>query len=296
LELQSGERLQEYAKTFELEDQKKHFRENLEWLKTVFKDGFEVVKELLAEYKTLGDNFDRKEVILQDIEMELCKIDYANDFCKIGGLDVMLESLKVDETFIKANVCWVIGTIAQNNPTGQNYVLGNKEILETLVEYLKTSNDSELLKKKKIVYAVSGLIKKNNDGLVAFRQLDGFKSLLEHLTNSKNESIRSRILFLFQQIIINYEFVDIFELIDELIPILLSLIYDESINLSISAVGALHELAQKGDDALTKLRENNLLLDSLSSHKERLEISEGNNYEEETSVVKQLLERIEISH
>jgi len=288
LELQTGDGLKELAKTFDMDDTQKHFRENLEWLKSVFVDGFEVVKKLLEDFKT-SDDIDIKEVILQDLEMELCKIDYANDFCKIGGLDVMLESLNNDEGVVKAGVAWVLGTIAQNNLKGQEYILEKKEVLEKLVDLLKNSEDNEVV--KKVVYAISGLIKKNKDGLEKFKELDGFKGLYLHLSSNKNENIRSRILFLIQQIIINFEFEDIYEIINDLIPIFLSLIYDEKISLSIDAVNSLSELSKKGDNALTKLKESNLL-EPLALHKERLESTEG-NYEEEVIVAKSLLETIE---
>ncbi|KAI1307229.1 Nucleotide exchange factor SIL1 [Halotydeus destructor] len=157
----------------------------------------ELVKQLLDRYakqaklKNTKICRDEKRAILMDLEFNLHKIDAANDFVKMGGLDLIIPDLNVTyDADLRALVAMTLGTAMQNNPPVQRVALESK-LLPALLRLL-TSDDS-LLVKQRSLYALSCLIRNYPVAQVSFVANGGVNSLSALFSSKRTTSVKLQV-------------------------------------------------------------------------------------------------------
>jgi len=124
---------------------------------------------------------------------ELCDftedLDTANNFCKIGGLPVLMKCLQSEITSLRMSAAKMIGSMAENNPFCQKELLDNN-FLEILLELV---NDPEV--GAKAVYGISGIIRGYEPATTHFIDMGGLESMLSYLSCA-DEKTCTKILFM----------------------------------------------------------------------------------------------------
>lgn len=119
-------------------------------------------------------------------------LDYAQDFLKIGGSDVLKPLLSVSDSETRSVIAEFVGELVQNNPYCQEIFL-SMGFLKLLLERLE--NDTDETVRIKCLYALSCLIRQNNEALKQFENEDGFSVLLRTMQHPV-EKLRMKSAFL----------------------------------------------------------------------------------------------------
>ncbi|XP_023238290.1 hsp70-binding protein 1-like isoform X1 [Centruroides sculpturatus] len=119
-------------------------------------------------------------------------LDYAQDFHKIGGFDVLKPLLAVSDSEVRSIMAEFIGELVQNNPYCQEMSL-SMGFLKLLLERLETDTDETV--RIKCLYALSCLIRQNSEALKQFEDEDGFSVLLRTMQHPV-EKLRMKSAFL----------------------------------------------------------------------------------------------------
>lgn len=176
--------------------QRRQFLE--EALKSMTVDVTQIIKDSIDTLKTVEATKSEEEIskCLSAIETILDyvdNIDVANDFQKLGGLDVLWKCLCCENEEIKTGACEVVAELCQNNPYCQRF-LTEERVISLLLKIV----DDETADKKlitKALYAISALIRENLDGLKLVKQNGGLSTLLKALKRD-DEKWNSKITFL----------------------------------------------------------------------------------------------------
>ncbi|XP_022774788.1 hsp70 nucleotide exchange factor FES1 isoform X2 [Durio zibethinus] len=130
---------------------------------------------------------------LQELLILVEPIDNANDFCKLGGLAVIIRELNHPDPDIRKISAWILGKASQNNPYVQKQVLE----LGALAKLMEMVNSSSADEATKAFYAVSALIRNNVAGQQLFYVEAGDKMLQDILSNpSVDARLRRKAVFL----------------------------------------------------------------------------------------------------
>ncbi|KAL0280833.1 UNVERIFIED_CONTAM: hypothetical protein PYX00_002009 [Menopon gallinae] len=105
-------------------------------------------------------------------------IDVANDFHKIGGFSVLNPCLNSLRSSIRWRGAELVAYLCQNNPYCQNKILESR-ILSTLLNMIDTDINDTV--KVKAMYAVSCIVRDNEEALKEFGSSDGYSVLLRAL-------------------------------------------------------------------------------------------------------------------
>ncbi|KAI1723691.1 hsp70-binding protein 1 [Ditylenchus destructor] len=163
-----------------------------------FVDPLEVVKQLLNQLRELADtphDYEKLAPIVEQLIDQICDMDLAFDFCKLGGLQVIHLYLQAPSTSIGANsetdkshalLVWLLAELAQQNPKVQELVTKEEEfgfLRHCLLTIVDTEASEEY--KMKCVGAISSMVKGYLPGFVKFIRLHGH----EHIRNAFNQAI-----------------------------------------------------------------------------------------------------------
>lgn len=124
-------------------------------------------------------------------------LDTANDFCKIGGLPVLMKCLDSEIASLREYTARTIGAMSQNNPFCQKEFLGNN-FLPKLIELI---NDPEV--GVKALYGVSGIIRGYEPATANFIEINGLECLLSCLSCG-TEKIRTHTMFMLNAMIADH--------------------------------------------------------------------------------------------
>lgn len=121
-------------------------------------------------------------------------LDTANDFCKIGGLPVLMKCLDSETTQLRERTARTIGIMSQNNPFSQKELMDQKFItkLMTLV------NDPGM--GFKALYGMSGIIRAYEPATAHFIDIGGLECLLTCLSSGV-EKICTQAMFMLNAMI-----------------------------------------------------------------------------------------------
>ncbi|VDN06295.1 unnamed protein product [Thelazia callipaeda] len=122
--------------------------------------------------------------IIDEAEDLLCDIDFARDFCKLGGLTEVIRILKEDCEAVRTEIARVIPLLAENNPYVQNLMF-EIDLLPYLLDVLEDDSASEELEMK-VLSALSSLIRGHEK---TFNQFCGLKGL-EKIVNGFYRAIK----------------------------------------------------------------------------------------------------------
>lgn len=153
----------------------------------------DIIENLQKAAATIGSNDatkDEKLDALEEILNHVDDMDTANDFCKIGGLFVLLPCLDSPHFEIRNNAACLISELAQNNIYCQTQ-LAEADVLPKLTSLL---SEEETLAAG--VRAISSLIRGYEPGLKLFTEIGGLECLLGCLQRSTDEKLITRAAFL----------------------------------------------------------------------------------------------------
>ncbi|KAM5132472.1 hsp70-binding protein 1 [Mantella aurantiaca] len=182
--------------------------ERRRWLQEVMHNTFAVqvdevqqIKECLQELNPdihHDDGEDRKEKAL-DMLADLCEnLDNASDFCKLGGMELLLNDyLSCPEASLRWRAADLVGICSQNVPFVQECALCLGAI-KILLQLLDQDSSEEV--RIKAMFAISCLVREQEAGLAEFMKLDGF-SVLMRAMQSDLEKLKIKSAFLLQSLL-----------------------------------------------------------------------------------------------
>ncbi|XP_057669150.1 hsp70-binding protein 1 [Diorhabda carinulata] len=178
-----------------MDEERKQFLENA--LKSMTVDIVEVLQrqiQLLRGVESLEAHEDNTKYLeaIETILEYVDNIDIANDFHKIGGFTILYPCLKSSDWKIRAGGCELLAVLCQNNPYCQQVVLDN-EFVPKLLTMINTDDDGQVV--TKAVYALSGIIRDNPEGVSQLINYNGLSILIQCLkSNHENVIIKSAFL------------------------------------------------------------------------------------------------------
>ncbi|CAD5212353.1 unnamed protein product [Bursaphelenchus okinawaensis] len=162
--------------------------DNRKWLEqamTDFTKDSDPIKKLKCRIANLkdvdvskGDSEVKEELVVavDNLINLVCDIDLALDFCKLDGLNVVMDILSKENDVANISVLPLISEIAQNNPPVQKELL-KQNFIEYCIKYLdKTSNN---VAKLKAISALSAMVKAFPPAVIKFVKSDGHTKVLE---------------------------------------------------------------------------------------------------------------------
>ncbi|XP_002399699.3 hsp70-binding protein 1-like [Ixodes scapularis] len=118
-------------------------------------------------------------------------VDYAKDFEKMGGFQVVPALLDYPSASAREATCSLIAELVQNNPHCQRAAVLSLRKLLRLVEH-ETDEDVRL----KSLYAVSCMVRQNRQAFEKFQQLGGTPVVRSILFHCESEKLKTKASFL----------------------------------------------------------------------------------------------------
>lgn len=190
----------------QMDPERRQFLENA--LKALTID---VVEQLQTAAETIGSETATEEMKVNAMDTILNyidDIDTAIDFCKIGGLFILLPCLCSPYSSIRKKSAMLVAELAQNNPFCQKQLL-EADVLSKLMNLL-TENDTAI----DGIRAISCLVRSYEPCLKAFTEIGGLECLLGCLQQSQQEKLITRAAFLLNSLCNDFP-----EIKDELIKL-----------------------------------------------------------------------------
>ncbi|XP_018421847.1 PREDICTED: hsp70-binding protein 1 [Nanorana parkeri] len=167
-------------------------------------DEVQQIKECLQELNTVTSDEDgggRKKRALELLAYLCENLDNASDFCKLGGMELLLNRyLSCPE----AELCWraadLIGICSQNVPFVQECALCLGAI-NKLLQLLDQDSSEQV--RIKALFAISCLVREQEAGLAEFVKMDGF-SVLMRAMQSDVEKLKIKSAFLLQNLLFSH--------------------------------------------------------------------------------------------
>lgn len=148
---------------------------------------------VLKQYITKPDpNILKYEVTLEEVLDQVDSIDMANVFYQVGGLEAIVPMLKSEHGSLRWMAADTIATCCQNNPFCQKFS-ADGEVIAVLI-HMATS-DTNPTAKFKAVTALSAIVRDNPEGVISFRQHNGFPMVRDAL-GSANEKMVAKTSYL----------------------------------------------------------------------------------------------------
>jgi len=127
-------------------------------------------------------------------------LDTANDFCKIGGLPILMKCLDSEISSLRESTARTIGIMAQNNPFCQKQLLDN----DFLPKLMLLTNDPEV--GARALFGISGIIRAFEPATANFIDIGGLELLLGCLSSSVDK-ICTQTLFILNAMIADHSMV-----------------------------------------------------------------------------------------
>lgn len=195
---------------------------------------------------------------LQDLVED---INVANDFYKVGGLDLIKVCLDRDESELRGLGCQLIGDLTQNNEAGQNAVLSHPSLFDKCMSLVASQQQSANVRIKAF-YAISSTMRESRQAQDVFMSKQGEKTLLASL-KSGVEKLQVKTSFLIQSTVdwdpVWHERLISIGTIEELVLLIKNGERQEGSSLHEMALRALCLLLQsKPDQSTQRLKDNQL--------------------------------------
>ncbi|KAM4703986.1 hsp70-binding protein 1 [Rhinophrynus dorsalis] len=185
--------------------------ERRQWLQEAMNSAFagqadevQQMKECLQELSSEThdeEGEERKERALE-LLADLCEnMDNASDFCKLGGMDLLLNRyLNCPEAELRWRAADLIGICSQNVPFVQEMALSLGAV-KNLLQLL--DHDCSEAVRVKALFAVSCLVREKEEGLREFLKHDGF-SVLMRAMQSDVLKLKIKSAFLLQNLLTSH--------------------------------------------------------------------------------------------
>lgn len=140
----------------------------------------------LREMKQLSiDDFDKLELIIDELESIVCQIDCAIDFCKLGGIKEIERLMAYNCDPVRREAMRLLPTILQNNPGAQDLVL-KTDLMSSLISLVTAEKEASEIKVRALS-ALSAMVRGYDEAYSVFRSLNGF----EVVANAFNAAIEA---------------------------------------------------------------------------------------------------------
>jgi len=160
------------------------------------KENLDILMNL--EYRSPSADQKAQGVAALEQIIELCiSLDLATDFHKMGGFRILVPLLGSGANEFRAQGAQLIGELAQNHSYCQK-ALYKANVLGILLQLVDLDSDQTV--KTKALFAVSCLIRNDDELEKEFVKLDGFSYLLR-ATMSDNERLSTKASFLLSMIL-----------------------------------------------------------------------------------------------
>ena len=131
-----------------------------------------------------SDNLMVKIACLEELEYLVHQVDNAADFIKLGGIDLMLDTIiRGEETDLQIFASNVMAAAAQSNSAVQIHVV-KRNGPKILIEKLADENNDLVI--KKVMYVLSTVIRNFPAAQSQFLQFNGIEILKKTVTKSTN--------------------------------------------------------------------------------------------------------------
>lgn len=228
----------------------------------VFKEmTVDVIEQLEKATRQLSSSTATEDELIEALEIiegYVADMDTANDFCKIGGLQILIPTLSSEYSSVRANAASLIAELAQNNPVSQKHLL-DAEILPKLIDLLQDAETAA-----SAIHAISCLVRSFEPALAAFIDHGGLECILGCLQRVEENKVIVRSLFLLTAISCEFPLVreELIKLraIDQIVTMLRpSSSYDVRLETSLSALCTFIE----SEDALNRCQDPELGLNKV---------------------------------
>ncbi|KNA23024.1 hypothetical protein SOVF_028410 [Spinacia oleracea] len=196
--LKEGAKSVQHLSDDELKKRQIEIKELMEKLK--MPSDAELMKIAIDDLNNSSTTLENRLLALEEILTLVEPIDNANDLGKLGGLAAVIRQLDNVEPDVRKLAAWVLGKASQNNPVVQKQVL-DFGILAKLVKMVRSDVVDEATK---ALYAVSALIRNNQNGQEIFYAEAGDLMLKDILSNSTFDiRLRRKCVFLISDLAVS---------------------------------------------------------------------------------------------
>lgn len=164
----------------------------------------DIVEELQRAAAVIASNHSTEDMKINAMENILNfvdDIDTSIDFCKIGGIFILLPCLTSEHLNIRNMSASIIAELAQNNPYCQKELLN----LDVLPKLLNLLNEKQTAVNG--LRAISCLVRSYEPCLKAFTSIGGLECLLGCLQQSQQEKLTTKIAFLLQNLCNDFPYI-----------------------------------------------------------------------------------------
>ncbi|XP_031632330.1 hsp70-binding protein 1 [Contarinia nasturtii] len=155
----------------------------------------DVIEQLQKAAEVIGSETTTEEMKISAMDTILNNvddIDTAIDYCKIGGLFILLPCLNSPYSTIREKSCLLVAELTQNNPYCQKQLL-EADVLPKLIELL---DENETAVAVASIRAISCLVRSYEPCLKAYTAIGGLECLLGCLQPHQPEKLITRAAFL----------------------------------------------------------------------------------------------------
>ncbi|KAF7239838.1 Nucleotide exchange factor SIL1, partial [Varanus komodoensis] len=181
------------------EDVKKRFRP-IEKLKEEFREinlqletDFEIMFKLINKFNSSASTLEEKITALYDLEYYVHQVDNANDLLSLGGLQLLINGLNNTEPQMKEYISFVLGAALSSNPRVQVAAIEGGALQKLLVIL---ATDQPLAVKKKVLFALSSMLRHFPYAQQRFLELGGLQVLRNLCSEKGMDTLRIRIVTL----------------------------------------------------------------------------------------------------
>ncbi|MFT7810172.1 nucleotide exchange factor SIL1 [Arapaima gigas] len=165
---------------------------------------FQVMSRLVAQFNHSNATVDERVSALLDLEYLVHQVDNAQDLVNMGGMKLVIDALNSTDVRLQESAAFVLGSALSSNPRVQVEAVEGG-VLQKLITLLAT--DRPLSVKKKVLFAVSSLLRNFPFAQSRFLKLGGVQMLGDLFRSPAATSLRVRVITLLYDMLIEKELV-----------------------------------------------------------------------------------------
>lgn len=171
----------------------KELKEDFADMNVALKTDTEIIADLIKKLNDSNSDKAAKLVLLEDLEYYLHQIDNAQLFCDNGGMSLLMKGLNDTDDDIKQKSAFVLGSALQSNPKVQIFAI-ESGVMQQLIRILSIDPNKET--RKKLLYAVSSMIRHFPFAQQKFLELGGMSALVTLISDSEDNSLKIKVITL----------------------------------------------------------------------------------------------------
>ncbi|XP_023650743.1 nucleotide exchange factor SIL1 [Paramormyrops kingsleyae] len=165
---------------------------------------FQVMSRLVAQLNRSVATVEERVAALLDLEYLVHQVDNARDLVSMGGMKLVIDTLNGTHLQLQESAAFVLGSAVSSNPQVQVSAV-EAGALQMLVTLLAT--DRPISVKKKVLFAISSLLRNFPFAQSHFLKLGGVQALGDLFRAPGSEGLRVRMVTLLYDMIVEKELV-----------------------------------------------------------------------------------------